>query len=848
MRAACQRVRRAGSGAARRGLSGASDARRRWDTAAAALVAGGSAAIAIWAGAQYGTAEGQATARRSRFPPVSWSQRVAAADVRDAADGGGARSAGPPPGRRDSQAVAPKEVHTARDDSSLAFGGTGGLALTSGGMKAVTMQRKPSESRVRQMETSYIMNGEKRLGSGGNAVVKSGRHRRNGEAVAIKIMSKELTSAARVGLEAQILRMSGDHRGIISFKDLFEDEKHYFLVMELASGGELFERLISKGAYSERDAAKVFREVLQAVRFLHQQNVVHFDIKPENILLKDQRDDVSDIRLVDFGSAARVDGGPVVRRAYGTVAYSAPEMLRGEPCGPKADVWSLGVILYILLSGTHPFDLDSTGDDDVVRRNILSGELNFEDKVWGAVSRDAVKLLLAMMDRNPEKRPDVCAVLSGGWLKGSLEGESAELLEGTAEKLRVLVRGRRRLKALLTAAMIGLVDESLLPPATARDSASHSLAAGELVSPLVHSSASHVLGSRASAVRLMDRSGKGSIDARDLKALALALGEDLTEGEVQEMLEANAMQSKRRRRRRRAAREAAGAIYPEDVYSMMPPMAPPTCLRRGEQLFRQGAVDDTFYVLTEGDMRLEHVHADRAPSLWESLHRGLRSVQGVPGRLLGAAEAAPPEEEPPKAPPSTITIGPRRLVGHLELMNADGSTTERWATATCASERCKAIALAASSFSSVTDALEGVDNRLRAQTADKVAQLLREWLRARDGSVLRLAAAAPRVDAADALLVCEGAASAVIAYADGRRERCTLREGDFIVPGNGMLCLAQAAEDGSMVVREGLLREAARVEGVAAIGDGAAIKVVGAEHVRKLLAEPGARTLSHFLY
>jgi calcium/calmodulin-dependent protein kinase I len=182
-----------------------------------------------------------------------------------------------------------------------------------------------------------------------------GSHRETGEVVAIKQLPKKAIRELKVMTEVDILRLAGEHRNIIGFRDLFQDEENWYIVMEMAEGGELFDRLVERGAYSEAQASEIMREIVDAVSYLHQQGIVHCDLKPENLLLATKASDTSNMRLVDFGSAFRADSGKLVsKKGTGTIAYSAPEVISGRPCGYKADVWALGVLMYILLSGTSP--------------------------------------------------------------------------------------------------------------------------------------------------------------------------------------------------------------------------------------------------------------------------------------------------------------------------------------------------------------------------------------------------------------------------------------------------------------------------------------------------------------
>ena len=232
----------------------------------------------------------------------------------------------------------------------------------------------------RRLQDSYhLLEPERPLGVGGHGVVFPGVNKSSGEIMAIKQVSKKHMSAKaaetlsrRVKDEAELLRIAGEHRSICSYKEIFEGADAWYIVTELARGGELFDRLVERGAYTANGAASVMREVVDAVAYLHSMGIAHLDLKPENVLLKSDETDASDVRLVDFGSArfvgsdriggavgAAVGGGLRSERskaagpAGATPAYAAPEVLRGDAYDESADVWSLGVILYLLLTGAR---------------------------------------------------------------------------------------------------------------------------------------------------------------------------------------------------------------------------------------------------------------------------------------------------------------------------------------------------------------------------------------------------------------------------------------------------------------------------------------------------------------
>lgn len=188
------------------------------------------------------------------------------------------------------------------------------------------------------------------LGSGAFAVVRRGKCRRTGKEVAIKVVPKSRQSEESIRNECAILQRVSLHRCIASLESVYEEKDRFLIVMEMVTGGELFDQLCEHGAYSEPEAAKLLREVGGAIALLHAQGLCHADIKPENMLLTSD----GHIKLVDFGLSCEISRAEA--KTTGTLAYWAPELWRRNPPKLPIDMWALGVVLYILLLGEHPCD------------------------------------------------------------------------------------------------------------------------------------------------------------------------------------------------------------------------------------------------------------------------------------------------------------------------------------------------------------------------------------------------------------------------------------------------------------------------------------------------------------
>jgi len=274
-------------------------------------------------------------------------------------------------------------------------------------------------------DVNFTPSGE--LGRGHFAKVYRGKHRATGVKVAAKRILRSGSKTETLHNEIKALaRLS--HPNIVRLYDVFYDDVYVVLILEYLGGGELFGRIIKGGAYSERDAAKHFRDLAGAIAYMHAHNIVHRDLKPENLVLAEPRME-SVIKISDFGLSKIIDAEPDgMVTVCGTRAYSAPEInfggdpsKKGKRYTAKVDVWSMGVILYVILGAYHPFDPYGTYDNDEIWLRITRGQWDFKDKVWESVSTDAKDLLSNMMCVDPVKRLSMEQVLQHPWLQ-KLEG------------------------------------------------------------------------------------------------------------------------------------------------------------------------------------------------------------------------------------------------------------------------------------------------------------------------------------------------------------------------------------------------------------------------------------------
>lgn len=224
-----------------------------------------------------------------------------------------------------------------------------------------------------------------------------------------KLISKEDVEDVR--REIQIMHHLAGHKNIVTIKGAYEDSLYVHIVMELCAGGELFDRIIQRGHYSERKAAELTRIIVGVVEACHSLGVMHRDLKPENFLLVNKDDDFS-LKAIDFGLSVFFKPGQVFTDVVGSPYYVAPEVLL-KHYGPEADVWTAGVILYILLSGVPPFWAET---QQGIFDSVLKGHIDFESDPWPVISDSAKDLIRRMLCSRPADRLTAHEVLCHPWI------------------------------------------------------------------------------------------------------------------------------------------------------------------------------------------------------------------------------------------------------------------------------------------------------------------------------------------------------------------------------------------------------------------------------------------------
>ncbi|XP_077457150.1 death-associated protein kinase 1 [Stigmatopora argus] len=258
------------------------------------------------------------------------------------------------------------------------------------------------------------------LGSGQFAVVRRCRQRSTGTEYAAKFIKKRRSKSSRRGVtredierEVNILKEI-QHPNIITLHEVFENKVDVILILELVAGGELFDFLAEKESLSEEEATQFLKQILDGVFYLHAKHIAHFDLKPENIMLLSRSTPYPRIKLIDFGLAHKIDFGNDFKNIFGTPEFVAPEVVNYEPLGLEADMWSVGVITYILLSGASPFLGDNKQE---TLANVSAVDYTFDEDFFGGTSILAKDFIARLLVKDPKKRMSIQDSLQHPWIK-----------------------------------------------------------------------------------------------------------------------------------------------------------------------------------------------------------------------------------------------------------------------------------------------------------------------------------------------------------------------------------------------------------------------------------------------
>ncbi|KMZ63593.1 Calcium-dependent protein kinase [Zostera marina] len=301
--------------------------------------------------------------------------------------------------------------------------------------------------------------------------------------------------------EIQIMHHLSEHPEVVQIRGAYEDSMSVHIVMELCAGGELFDRIIKKGHYSEKKAAMLIKTVVKMVEACHSLGVTHRDLKPENFLFVGEEED-SALKATDFGLSLFYKPGEIFSEVVGSPYYVAPEVLR-KYYGPEADVWSAGVILYILLSGVPPFWAETEAG---IFKEILKGSLDFESEPWPHISDSAKDLIRNMLNRNPTRRFTAHDVLCHPWIVDDNVAPDKPLDSAVLSRLKQFSAMNKLKKMALRFISEKMSEEEI--------------------------------GGLKELFKMIDTDNSGSITYDELKAGLRRVGSQLMESEIQNLMDA----------------------------------------------------------------------------------------------------------------------------------------------------------------------------------------------------------------------------------------------------------------------------------------------------------------------
>jgi len=252
------------------------------------------------------------------------------------------------------------------------------------------------------------------IGRGTFSKVKRARNTETGEIVAIKIIN--ISSLQKEGMEKQMKREISvlkaiQHDNVVRLIEVLKSSNHFYIVMDLITGGELFDKIVASKKFDEKTARRYFQQLVDGLSYCHKKGIAHRDLKPENLLLGNK--DI--LKISDFGLSGLAKNNTMLSTICGTPHYVAPEVLSGSYDGRVADVWSCGVILFVMLSGCHPFDGDSVAE-------LFHRIENLEFKYPSYFSKGVRALLDKIIVVDPKKRATLDDIKNDKWFKKDYEG------------------------------------------------------------------------------------------------------------------------------------------------------------------------------------------------------------------------------------------------------------------------------------------------------------------------------------------------------------------------------------------------------------------------------------------
>jgi len=275
----------------------------------------------------------------------------------------------------------------------------------------------PEGNSDKTFRSCYQLN--EKLNEGAFGVVFKGRHRETDKVVAVKSVNrKNLSARDEADIFSEVALMANiDHPHIVKVIDFFEERGHFLMVLEYLEGGDMHDHIKKKKLYNEEEAKQFCKILVETIHYCHSKSIAHLDLKSDNLVLSRSGDEAS-VKLIDFGFAQRVSGRNCLARRCGTPYFIAPEIIEERMYDERADNWSMGVLMYLFLSGCLPF----TGENKKeVFEKISSGKVEFNDSNWANVSQEAKDLVNNLLDTNPDTRWTAKSALSSSWFNNQCE-------------------------------------------------------------------------------------------------------------------------------------------------------------------------------------------------------------------------------------------------------------------------------------------------------------------------------------------------------------------------------------------------------------------------------------------
>jgi len=280
------------------------------------------------------------------------------------------------------------------------------------------------------------------IGKGGFGRVYKVRHKLSNQFRAMKIIqckssSEHHSSSSAINKEINILK-NLDHPNIIKVYEFYQSEKYVYIINELCTGGELFDKIVDVKHFSESVACNIMRQILSVVAYCHENGVIHRDLKPENILIESSEEKNKEffhIKVIDFGTCEILKKKKLTEQ-IGTSFYIAPEVLKNG-YNEKCDLWSCGVILYILLCGSPPF---YGKNEKEIFRKIIDGNFTFRHKIWNKISNEAKNLVLKLLQVNPDKRLSAKEALEDVWFQKNINVNANQIDNKNSNNFKIFIK------------------------------------------------------------------------------------------------------------------------------------------------------------------------------------------------------------------------------------------------------------------------------------------------------------------------------------------------------------------------------------------------------------------------